>query len=344
VFPFPWGPSLNAWHLAEPAALAALMLVPLPWLTARRRRRLAWPTLNGFRDVPAGRAGLVRHLPDLLLSIAVASLCVALARPQAVGGQTRIASRGVAIVVAIDRSASMSAKDFPLTGSDKPVSRLDAAKNTLSRFIEGRPDDLIGVIAFANVPRRVSPPTLDHSFVLDAVRAIRPARAGEGGTNLGHALALGLGDLQGLTTPRRVLVLLTDGRDAPTVSDTIAPIAPEEAAELAKRLGVTLHTIAVGVPIPANLGDPKSIPVDDPGPDVERLKRLAVLGGGQAFSAGDADGLDRVFQSIDSLEKSPMVGTIHTRYREGYPVFVAVALFCLIAQRSLRATVLRVMP
>lgn len=336
---------LGSWHLAEPAALAAFVLLPLPWLAARRRRRLAWPTLEGFRDAPTGRAGVIRHLPDLLLALGIASLAIALARPRAVGGQTRVVGRGVAIVVAIDRSASMTTDDFTMPGGETPSSRLDAAKATLARFIAGRPDDLIGVIAFANVPQRVAPPTLDHGFVLDAVRAIRPARGGEGGTNLGHALAQGLGDLQGLPESKRVLILLTDGRDAPAVSDTVAPIAPEEAASLAKRLRITLHTIAVGGPdAAAKLGDPKVAPVDDPGPDFERLKSIAELGGGQAFTASSAQGLDEVFKAIDTLEKSPMVGTIRTRYREGYPLFVAAALACFLGERLLREGLLRIMP
>jgi Ca-activated chloride channel family protein len=288
---------------------------------------------------------MIRHLPDLLSALAIASLAIALARPRAVGGQTRIAARGVAIVVAIDRSASMTTDDFSMPGAKTSSSRLDAAKTTLSRFIEGRPDDLIGIIAFANVPRRVSPPTLDHGFVLDSVRAIRPAREGEGGTNLGHALAEGLGDLRGLPESRRVLVLLTDGRDAPAVSDTVAPIEPEEVATLAKRLRITLHTIAVGGPgTAAKLGDPKLAPVDDPGPDFERLKKIAELGGGQAFRANSMQGLDEVFKAIDTLEKSPMVGMIRTRYREGYPWFVGAAIACLVAERLLRQGFLRIMP
>ena len=89
---------LGSWHLAEPAALAAFVLLPLPWLAARRRRRLAWPTLEGFRDAPKGRAGVIRHLPDLLLALGIASLAVALARPRAVGGQTRVSKARGAIV------------------------------------------------------------------------------------------------------------------------------------------------------------------------------------------------------------------------------------------------------
>lgn len=331
------------WHLAEPIALFALILALLPWIAAWRRRRLAWPTMDGFRGVSSIKARLLRFLPDVLLSLVMVLLAIALARPQAIGGQTRIAAKGVAIVVAIDRSASMNTEDFTQTG-DKKESRLNAAKATLSKFVAGRTDDLIGVITFADVPRRISPPTLDHGFVLDAVRAIRPARSGEGGTNLGHAIAFGLGDLQGITAPRKVLILLTDGRDSPAVSDTVKPIAPEEAAALAKLLGITLHTIAVGGPATkVRIEDLAKMPVSDSGPDLQRLELLAKLGGGKAFAANDAESLSEVFKEIDDLERSPFVGTLKTRYREGYPILVIAAIVCLIVERYLRTGPLRVL-
>ncbi len=94
-------------------------------------------------------------------------MAVAMARPQTVGGRTRVAAKGVAVVVAIDRSSSMKAPDFP--DGDRKQTRLDAAKRTLARFISGRPDDSIGVVAFANYPDPTCPPTLDHAFALRAV-------------------------------------------------------------------------------------------------------------------------------------------------------------------------------
>ena len=99
------------WHLAEPAALVVVALAVLPWMP--RRRRIAWPTLAGFRDAPAARPAGSAMCRPCLQSLAFLMLAVALARPRAVGGRERIAARGVAIVAAIDRSASMSTEDFP---------------------------------------------------------------------------------------------------------------------------------------------------------------------------------------------------------------------------------------
>jgi Ca-activated chloride channel family protein len=337
--------SLTAWHLAEPFALIALGLALLPWLASWKRPRLGWSTLEGFRGVWTVKARVLRHLPSLLLSLAIVCLSVALARPRTIGGQSRIAAKGVAIVVAIDRSASMMTEDFSQPGAKVPLSRLEAAKKTLAAFVEGRPDDLIGVIAFADVPRGTSPPTLDHGFVLDAVRGIRPANTSEGGTNLGRAIALGLDELRGQSTPKKVLILLTDGRDSPAVSDTIAPIAPEEAASLAKPLGITIHTIAVGGPgKKVAIEDFSKRPVASEGPDLARLETLAKLGGGKAFAADDTAALEAVFKEIDALERSPVAGTVRTRYREGYPYFVIGAMICILAERLLRMGPLRVLP
>ncbi len=174
-------------HWGEPAWLIVLVLMPLPWLAARARPRVAWPSLHGFGPVRWRCAMLLGLVPVALRGLAIACLAVALARPQTVVGRTRIAGRGVAIVVALDQSSSMSAVDFP--SGEASLSRLEAAKATLARFLAGRPDDLIGLVVFANYPDHAFLPTLEHGLLLDVVRSVRPARPGEDGTNLGDAIA-----------------------------------------------------------------------------------------------------------------------------------------------------------
>ena len=110
--------------------------------------------------------------------LAIGSLAVALARPQTVGGVTRIAGKGVAIVVALDNSSSMKAVDFPIDRGTRLTSRLEAAKTTFIRFIEGRGDDLIGLVVFANYPDLACPPILDPAILLERVAAVRPRGPG----------------------------------------------------------------------------------------------------------------------------------------------------------------------
>ncbi len=163
-------------RLAEPAWLALMVLAFLPWAWGRRRPRVAWPTLEGFGRGGSLRASFLRAFPWALKGAAIACLAVAMARPQSPGGRVRVAGRGVAIVALIDRSSSMKAVDFP--SADGPISRLEAAKATLSRFIQGREDDLVGLVKFANYPDLDSPPTLIQSFLLDASPLDQAGRAG----------------------------------------------------------------------------------------------------------------------------------------------------------------------
>jgi Ca-activated chloride channel family protein len=260
-----------------------------------------------------------------------------------VGGQTRIAGRGLTIVAALDHSSSMNQKDFP--GPEGPRARLDAARSTFARFVAGRGDDLIGLVVFANLPDRVSPPTLDHAFLLEMARTIRPALPGDDGTNLGDAIALALVDLHASPSLRKVLILLTDGRNNPAVP---APLDPEAGARLARDMGVTLHTIAIGQPggivreVEPITG--LNLTASAEGPDVALLERLAQIGGGRAFVAANADELARVFHEIDLLETSPVQGVIRTRYREHYAPLVALALGLLTFDRLVSAGRLRRLP
>jgi len=322
-------------HWAEPAWLALLILTPLPWFWERARPRLAWPTLAPFAGTRNGWAVWANHLPTLCLSVAIAGMSVAMARPQTVGGRIRIAGKGVAVIVAIDRSSSMKATDFA-DGPDK-LSRLDAAKRTLDRFIQGRPDDPIGVVAFANYPDPTCPLTLDHEFARAAVAGLSPAVGSDDGTNLGDALAVSLDALRKAPAVARVLILLSDGRNDPNVAQ---PLDPRDAARIARGLGITLHTIAVGTAGGlVRTNDPASnLPVvqEVEGPDLALLADLAKIGNGRAFRATDAKGLEGVFAAIDELEKSPVSGTILTRYRERFAPWVVMALAGLALQRLMR--------
>lgn len=340
------GTALDDLRLANPAWLLTLVLLPLPWLWQWWRPRLAWPTLSGFADAPRRWAPIGRLLPPLLRSLALACLAVALARPQTVGGQIRIASRGVAVVVALDRSPSMEAEDFPDPDAGL-ISRFEAARRTFTTFVEGRPDDLVGLVAFARHPDLVCPPTLDHGFLVDTATALRSARPEESGTNIGDAIAWSLDALLAATPERKVLVLLTDGHNQ-AAGVVPPPLPPIVAAEIARDLGVTIHTIGVGqsgiireVEELTGLGRPVG---ESEGPDLELLGELARIGGGRMFVATDSAALDAVFRAIDALERSELRGTIRTRYHEWYPPWVGAAAVLLGLDRLLAAGRLRRLP
>jgi Ca-activated chloride channel family protein len=336
---------MTDWQFAHPGWFWLMALVPLPWLLERWRPRIGWPSFEGFAS--RRRPGWVwlRWLPPALRGLAIAALAVALAQPQTVGGTTRVAGQGVAIVVVLDQSSSMRTVDFPADRGTRTISRLDAAKETFERFVAGRPEDLIGLVAFANYPDLVCPPTLDHAFLVDAARALRPARAGDDGTNIGDAIALGLESLLESLPSKKVLVLLTDGNNQPAVP---RPLDPERAAALAHDLGVTLHTIAIGRAggIVQGVDRRTQQPTmgELVGPNLELLESMAKATGGISRLAVDADALGEFFRDIDRLEKSEVHGRILTRYHEHYARWAGMAAALLALDRLLAQGRLRRLP
>ena len=321
-------------RLAEPAWLLLILLVPLAWFRARGRRRLTWPTLGSFRSGPRGLGWWLRHVPATLRALAIVGLAVALARPQTVGGVTRVAGKGVAIVALVDRSSSMNTPDFPAEGG--PIARLEGARRTLAKFVAGRPDDILGLVRFADDPDLICPPTLDHPRLIEAIAALKPTRAGDDGTNIGDAIAWGLEAVRETTPRKKVLILLTDGINSPAGPGALDPIV---AATLAQDLGVTFYTVAIGKP-PAESG---TTPVPS-GPDFTLLRKLAEVGGGKPFVAADAEGLGTAFREIDALEKSPVQGFLRIRYDEGFAPWAAAAAVLLALDRILTSGRLRRLP
>jgi Ca-activated chloride channel family protein len=334
-------------RFAYPGSLVLLVFMVMPILRERWRGRIAWPTLAWFRRPDAGFSPwtLVHRLPALLRSLAIGALVVALARPQSVGGVIRIAAKGVAIVAALDHSSSMNTVDFPADAGTHQISRLDAARATFGRFVEGRPDDLIGLVVFANYPDLACPPTLDHRFLVESAAAVRSARPGDDGTNIGDAVAWSLDALRLATPAKKVLILLTDGNNQPAVPN---PLDPVRAAELARDLGVTLHTIAIGRPGGVVHGtdgrSDRPVMAEIEGPNLPLLRQLAEITGGRSFSAADADALGEVFETISRLEKSQIQNEVHTRYDERFLPWAAAAIGLLALDRLLASGRLRRLP
>ena len=340
-------------RFADPFWLVFLMFAGVPWFGPQapgaglladpgRVDRVRWSL----------RTACVSVVPPLIRMGAITCMIVGLARPQTAGEQVRISGRGRG-----DRAGGRPKFEHeddrlhPRRRQPSPnLSRLDAAKETLGLFLEARTDDLIGVVAFANLPDTVAPPTLDRRFTWQAIRAVKPAGAADDGTDIGGAIAWALGMLRPVPTQRKVLILLTDGRHAPGATTSLDPLV---AAEVARGLGVTLHTVAVGKPhsppppVPATGGNarpgpadskpapqpgPKPLPVgdkglgSDEGPDLDLLRRLAERGNGRAFVATDLEALAEIFGAIDQLETSPVQGTIQTIYSDHFAPWVAAAL------------------
>jgi len=303
--------------------LLLLVVIPLFWLRYARpswRAAVALPGASALRAAGTSGRGFfarARWLLPCLRSLAVVFLVVGLARPVKANEQTRIFVEGIAIELVVDRSGSMQALDF--SRRNREMDRLDAVKLVASEFIaggdglKGRPNDLIGLVTFARFADSLSPPTLDHEYVIDALKQVRPAGAGnEDGTAIGDGVALAVERLRDLDEGRaadptrriksRVVILLTDGEN------NAGDIDPVVAAEMAKTLGIRLYTIGVGTrgmaPMPVQtpfgrqyVNQPVSI-------DEELLREMAEMTGGEYFRATDERSLRDIYERIDALERT----------------------------------------
>lgn len=302
---------------ARPEWFMLLPLALLPMWRASRLSRLAWPGRARDQALPRRFAGWPRFLPLALRTLTTLLVLTALARPQTPIGKSRANARGVTIVVALDTSRTMTTTDIPSAAGD--VSRLDAAKRAFVDFVERRPDDLIGLVGFANYPDTTCPPTLDHAFLIEAARGLPPARAADAGTNLGDALAWALRDARETSSTRRAIVLITDGENEPGVEH---PLDPIEAARLARQFGVAVHVIAI-VPDPSD-GTRADVP--------PLLASIAESAGGRVDRAADAATLEQIFESIDRLERRQVSSTLGARVQDWFPAFLWAATACLMLE------------
>ena len=237
-----------------------------------------------------GRFGWIR---GILRFLALASLLVALARPQLGETTTSVQASGVDLMLAIDVSGSMEARDM----DDR--SRLEVVEEVVADFVEARPNDRIGLVAFAGAPYLVSPLTLDHDWLQLNLDRLDTSLVDEPGTAVGSALASATSRLTREEAESRVVVLLTDG------ASNAGSISPELAAKAAATQDVTVHTIGVGRTGRATIPGPDGRPVvADVQVDEATLQAIADTTGGQFWRATDADALASIYDRIDQLEKT----------------------------------------
>jgi len=288
----------------QPEWLWLLALLPAVMLLRGRRGPVA---AIEFSDVglaravarsSRARAGRWLWLFPLL---AAALMIVGLARPQRAHSRTEVTANGIDIVLALDVSGSMQALDFQV--DNRRLNRIEVVKSVVSRFIEERPNDRIGIIAFAASPYLVSPLTLDHDWLLQNLERVSTAAANDDGTAIGSAIAASVNRLRTTNAKSKVIVLLTDGMNN---TGKISPIA---AAEASKAMGVKIYTIGVGVrgmaPIPVKdeAGHVHMI-MDKVDVDEKTLQTVAGDTGGTFYRATDTDSLEKIYEQINRLEKT----------------------------------------
>lgn len=290
----------------QPEWLLLLSLLPLVLIWRGRRGTVAaveYSNTAVAKAVARETRSRFGKWTKFLPIAAGALIIVGLARPQIVHGRSTVEASGIDIMLAIDVSGSMQALDFKVNG--QPVNRIDVVKAVVAQFIEARPNDRIGIIAFAGSPYLVSPPTLDHDWLLQNLDRVKVAETMgvEDGTAIGSAIAAGVNRLRDLPSKSKIIVLLTDGEN------NMGKIAPQAAAEAAKALGVKVYTIGAGangqapVPVKDAAGNTQIVmaKVDV---DVDGLQKIAQTTNAHFYRATDTDSLENIYSQINTLEKT----------------------------------------
>ncbi|MDQ3315003.1 MAG: VWA domain-containing protein [Verrucomicrobiota bacterium] len=346
-----WLPKESALTFANPWLLLLLLALPLlAYLRGRRGPAAALvfsstAVLHGLGKASKSRAGQILRA---LLFLTLAFFITALARPRLGRSLTQVEASGIDIMLVIDVSGSMLIKDFTVGGD--PATRVDAVREVTRKFIEGRPNDRIGLIAFAGRPYVVSPMTLDHDWLLQNLDRLRVGLV-EDGTAIGSGIAAAASRLNDKGSKSRVLVLLTDGEN------NAGKIPPNTAAEALKALKIQLYAIGAGIngvapaPVPDRRGgfltdlsgnyiyQNQPVHFNETG-----LKEVAKIADGQFFRATDTKSLERIYSDIDKLEKSTVSVKKYQEYRDLFPACIMAGCGLLVAQLLLGQTVWKKLP
>jgi len=281
---------------------------------------LTMPGLQPFSKAGKTFRNYLRHVLFALRTLAFILLVIVLARPQATNKFQDVSTEGIDIMLTMDISGSMLAKDF------KP-DRLEAAKNVATEFISGRPYDRIGLVVFSGESFTQCPLTTDHAVLINLMREIKSGMI-EDGTAIGMGLANAINRIKDSEAKSKVIILLTDG------INNRGEIAPATAAEIAKTYGIRVYTIGVGTqgmapyPVQTPFGTQyQNLPVEI---DEAILKQIAGETGGKYFRATDNDKLIQVYKEIDKLEKSIIDVRQYSKKEEKF-LIPAFAAFCLVA-------------
>ncbi|MHA3773265.1 VWA domain-containing protein [Verrucomicrobiota bacterium sgz303538] len=334
----------NSIFFAHPWMLWGLLALPLLALLKGAPGAAAavkFSSLQPFRDLGRPRKARAGWFVMSLLLGALACFIVALARPQQAKTISRVEASGIDILLALDVSRSMLAEDFSI-GRDR-ANRLEAVKQVTEKFINGRPNDRIGIVAFAGQPYLVSPLTLNHDWLLKNLDRLRIGMV-EDGTAIGSAIASAANRLKEQKESKsKIIVLLTDG------DNNAGKVTPVTAAEAARALGIKIYTIVAGsrgyapVPVQDVFGRTvyRQVLVEV---DEASMKQIAQIGGGQFYRATDSRSLQQIFDQIDQLEKSKIEMSESRQVHDLFPWALATGAILLALHAVATQTIGRTLP
>ncbi len=283
---------------------------------------------NLIGGVPKSIKTRLRFLPNILKLLGIASIIVALARPQSSSSWQNVSSEGIDIVIGMDISTSMLAQDL------KP-DRLRASKKMAIDFIEKRPNDRIGLVVFAGESFTQCPLTTDHDVLKNLFSGIQSGII-EDGTAIGSGMATAINRLKESQAKSKVIILLTDG------SNTVKSIPPATAAEIAEKFDIRIYTIGVGTnglaPYPFKMYGTTIMQNVKVEIDEKTLKRIANISGGKYFRATSNKKLKEIYTEIDRLEKTKFEVQEYRKKHEAFLPWLIIAFACLFLAFTLEKT------
>jgi Ca-activated chloride channel family protein len=328
---------LFPYTFAHPQYFWLLLAVPFIVYWFYYKRKTFYPSFNipqhgGVLEQNSSlKVKLLAALPILKI-LSFIFLVTALARPQSSLSEKEISTQGIDIVLSLDISGSMLAKDFE-------PDRLEAAKKVAMQFIKDRPNDRIGLVVFSGESFTQCPITIDHQVLLNLFKDIQSGMV-EDGTAIGMGLATAVARLKESKSKTKVIILMTDG------VNNMGYIDPYTSIQIAKTFGVRVYTIGIGkngnAPYPVKDQNGRTyyqsfpVQIDEP-----LLRKIAQETGGSYFRATNNTSLKNIYENIDKLEKSKIKISNYHRKSEHFHVFAFLALFCLMAEFVLSKTYLK---
>lgn len=307
------------WLLVIPA----LMLIHYVYIElSGRRPHLRVPDVKFWKAGGRSVLGVIRHLPFLLRTIALVMIIIAIARPRSSTKMDKIDTEGIDIVLAMDVSTSMLARDFT-------PDRISAAKDIAIEFISQRPSDRMGIVVFAGESYTQCPLTTDRATLINLMKEIETGLI-EDGTAIGNGLATAVARMQNSDAKSRVVILLTDG------VNNSGEITPQTAADIAKTYGIRVYTIGVGAngTAPYPVMTPWGVQMQNVEVEIDEnlLKNIAETTGGRYFRATDNTKLSEIYSEINKMEKARTTIDSFPIYKELFTGFALIALACLLLE------------
>lgn len=307
------------WLLVIPA----FMLVHYVYIeVSGRRPHLRVPDIKFWKAGGRSVLGVIRHLPFLLRTIALVMIIIAIARPRSSTKMDKIDTEGIDIVLAMDVSTSMLARDFT-------PDRISAAKDIAIEFISQRPSDRMGIVVFAGESYTQCPLTTDRATLINLMKEIETGLI-EDGTAIGNGLATAVARMQNSDAKSRVVILLTDG------VNNSGEITPQTAADIAKTYGIRVYTIGVGAngTAPYPVMTPWGVQMQNVEVEIDEnlLKNIAETTGGRYFRATDNTKLSEIYSEINKMEKARTTIDSFPIYKELFTGFALIALACLLLE------------